>query len=74
MILGALNAYEYKDPETGKVIKDKSGGQAYLEVQRDENPEAFMTLLGKIVPREIKAEVLGALTMTLNGKGVGPQS
>ncbi len=35
MIIGALNA---------------GGGQAYLERQMEENPKAFMALLGRVVP------------------------
>jgi len=38
MILGALSA---------------AGGQAYLQRQADENPSAFMTLVGKCMPKEI---------------------
>jgi hypothetical protein len=37
MILGAL---------------DDAGGQAYLAKQANENPVAFMTLLGRVLPRE----------------------
>jgi hypothetical protein len=29
------------------------GGQEYLEKQADENPVAFLTLVGKILPREM---------------------
>ncbi len=39
MVMGALNA--------GK------GGQHYLEIQKWEQPVAFMTLLGKFVPKNI---------------------
>jgi hypothetical protein len=42
MILGAL---------------DKSGGEAYLCEQAEKNPQAFLTLIGKVLPSEIKAEV-----------------
>lgn len=38
MVLGAL---------------DKSGGVDYLQRQAGENPAAFMTLLGKCLPKEI---------------------
>lgn len=38
---------------------DKAGGQDYLARQAEENPVAFMTLLGKILPAEIKAELTG---------------
>lgn len=39
-----------------------AGGQAYLARQADENPSAFMGLLGKILPKDI----------TLGGPGGGP--
>lgn len=45
MILGAL---------------DGVGGEAYLQRQADENPSAFLTLIGKVLPSEIKAEHTGA--------------
>jgi hypothetical protein len=35
----------------------EAGGQAYLTRQATENPVAFLSLLGKILPREVKAEV-----------------
>ena len=41
MILGAL---------------DKKGGQEWLEKQMDENPTAFMTLIGKILPTQIQGD------------------
>ncbi|MDX9893866.1 MAG: hypothetical protein RBS34_00370 [Desulfofustis sp.] len=41
MVLGALDA---------------KGGQAYLERQADENPVAFMGLLGKILPTQITGD------------------
>lgn len=40
MILGALNDV---------------GGQEYLAKQAEENPSAFMTLLGKVLPSELSA-------------------
>lgn len=40
MILGAL---------------DDAGGQAYLARQADENPGAFLALVGKILPKNIEA-------------------
>ena len=42
MILGAL---------------DELGGQDYLVTQARENPVAFLSLVGKILPKEIKADV-----------------
>lgn len=36
---------------------EDAGGRAYLAKQANENPAAFMSLVGKILPREVKAEV-----------------
>lgn len=47
MILGALDA---------------KGGQTWLERQMDENPAAMLTLLGKVLPQDIKASVTTTLT------------
>jgi len=33
------------------------GGQAYLERVAEEDPKTFCTLLGKVLPAEIKADV-----------------
>lgn len=32
---------------------DQAGGQKYLLQQAKENPAAFMTLLGKIIPKDV---------------------
>ena len=42
------------------------GGQAWLEQQMDLNPVAAMTLIGKILPRQVdvKADVTGDLQVT----------
>lgn len=49
MILGAL---------------DKSGGQAYLQQQAKDNPTAFLTLIGKVLPLTVNGNVDGKLTIT----------
>lgn len=36
---------------------DDAGGQKYLKKQATENPAAFLTLIGKILPREITADI-----------------
>jgi hypothetical protein len=36
---------------------EAKGGQAWLERQMDENPAAFLTLLGKMLPRDLNATV-----------------
>jgi hypothetical protein len=58
MILGALG---------------DNGGQAYLAVQARENPTAFLTLLGKVLPMQVAGEGGEALGIVifkgLNEKG-----
>ncbi len=49
MIEGALNA---------------AGGQAYLVQQAKENPSAFLTLVGKILPKDINATIAGELAIS----------
>jgi hypothetical protein len=45
MILGAL---------------DEAGGQKYLMAQAHDNPSAFLSLIGKVLPAELKAELTGS--------------
>jgi hypothetical protein len=51
MILGAL---------------DQAGGEQYLLEQAQANPVAFMTLIGKVLPSEIQAQLTGALSVHVN--------
>lgn len=48
---------EIKDMIQGAL--EQAGGQAYLYQQALENPAAFMSLLGKILPKDVKAEITG---------------
>lgn len=48
MILGAL---------------DGAGGQEYLQRQAEENPTAFMSLIGKVLPTELKNMHEGGITV-----------
>jgi hypothetical protein len=61
MILGAL---------------DDAGGQQYLADQAAENPGAFLSLIGKVLPSEIKAEHSGPdggpMTLAVNVSFVRP--
>lgn len=50
MILGAL---------------DQAGGEEYLLSQAKENPSAFMQLIGKVLPNELKAQVEGTMNVTV---------
>ena len=42
---------------------DKVGGVDYLARQANENPQAFMTLLGKIIPADVRAQITGKLNI-----------
>lgn len=46
---------ELKDMVLGAL--SDAGGQKYLSQQAIENPGAFMSLVGKLLPKEIKADV-----------------
>jgi len=40
---------------------DNKGGVDYLEKQADENPTAFLTLIGKVIPLDLNAKVQGQI-------------
>ena len=56
MILGAL---------------DKAGGVEYLSRQADENPSAFLTLVGKVLPMTIAGDAAIPLAHRVTGEIVG---
>ena len=41
----------------------EAGGTAYIARQAEENPTAFLSLLGRLVPSELRAELSGAFTV-----------
>ena len=48
------------DPRFVEEVK-KEGMISYLEHQAIENPQSFMSLMGKVLPMQVKAEVDGGL-------------
>ena len=44
----------------------KGGGEAYLEKQAKDNPVAFMSLVGKVLPLQVTGEGGGAVVITLS--------
>lgn len=52
---------------------DKAGGENYLLLQAKQNPQAFLPLLGRVLPKDIKLDVAGKLQVILNGNGVRPE-
>lgn len=61
---------ELKDMILGAL--EDAGGREYLVEQATKNPPAFMALLGRTMPKDVKHEIAGNLTVLLNGKGVQP--
>lgn len=49
------------------------GGVEYLERQADENPIAFLTLVGKVLPLDVNANLTGQLGMPDITLGVQPE-
>lgn len=49
------------------------GGIKYLERQADENPTAFMTLVGKVLPLQVSGEGGGAVVTRVECVIVDPQ-
>ena len=49
---------------------DKSGGIDYLVVQADENPNAFLTLVGKVLPLQVDAAHSGEIVARVVFKGL----
>jgi hypothetical protein len=43
----------------------QAGGAEYLAKQAKENPQAFMTLLGKILPRDMKIDLPEGFSLTV---------
>lgn len=44
-----------------------AGGAAYLQRQADENPAAFMSLVGKVLPLQVTGEGGGAIQVSWQG-------
>lgn len=44
---------------------DKAGGAKYLQQQAKDNPAAFMTMLGKCLPKDVKIEGDLSLSVTV---------
>lgn len=46
----------------------EAGGEAYLVQQSEENPTAFLTLVGKVLPLQVEAEAGPRLARALSWK------
>ena len=46
------------------------GGRDYLARQAEDNPTAFMNMLGKILPKDIKQEISGSIGISVEPKEI----
>lgn len=51
-----------------------AGGASYLQRQADENPAAFMALVGKVLPMQVTGQDGGPIRTRLEVTFVGPDS
>lgn len=61
-----MKGVKNKTPELRALIAealDRAGGVDYLVRQAQENPGPFLQLLGRMIPKEITAEISGELTV-----------
>lgn len=57
-----LNA-DIKDMIMGAL--EDAGGRAYLARQAEDNPAAFMGLVGRVIPKDLKVDANGQMTFTV---------
>ena len=60
---GTPNKYTKELKEMILEALDHAGGAAYLCDQAEKNPSAFMTLIGKVLPMQVKAEHSGGTSL-----------
>lgn len=62
---GAVNKVTMDLRQMVLAALDKAGGAAYLQQQAKDNPAAFMTMLGKCLPKDVKIEGDISLSVTV---------
>ena len=60
---GATNKITRELKEMILEALDNAGGAEYLCQQAEKNPSAFMTLIGKVLPMQVKAEHTGGMSL-----------
>lgn len=56
---GAVNKVQKEVKEMLLYALNNVGGQEYLARQAEANPTAFLSLIGKLIPRDVRAEING---------------
>jgi len=70
---GAVNKLTKTIKEAIEVSFDQVGGPEYLARMALEQPQAYMTLLGKVLPTQVDANVTGQIGMAAITLGVQPE-
>jgi hypothetical protein len=70
---GSMNRLTRTIKEAIEAAFEKAGGVDYLARMADEQPVAFMTLLGKVLPTQIDANVKADIGMPVIQLGVQPE-
>lgn len=68
---GTPNAITRDLREIVRAALEGVGGQAYLQRQAEENPTAFLTLVGKCLPKDVSID--GPTLMTVRWAGEMPK-
>ncbi len=69
---GAVNKLTKTIKEAIEASFDQVGGTAYLARMAEEHPQAYMTLLGKVIPTQVHADIQGVGMPVIN-IGVAPE-
>ena len=62
---GSVNKIPKAVKEMILIALDQAGGEAYLLEQTNKNPIAFLSLLGKLLPLDFKANFDGNLSVNV---------
>ena len=68
--LGKKNKFTAEIKEMIEGALQDVGGRAYLAEQARDNPVAFMGLIGKILPKDINANIKSAVTFVLSKEDI----
>jgi hypothetical protein len=68
--LGRPNKFTAEIKEMIEGALQDVGGRAYLAEQARDNPVAFMGLIGKILPKDINANIKSAVTFVLSKEDI----
>ncbi len=62
---GSVNKFNKEIKDMILSALEKAGGENYLLEQAQTNPTAFMSLVGKVIPKDLNAKVEGSMNLTV---------